>query len=701
MTSFAARFLLALIAVLPISGALRADTAPFDLPGPALRISITHQGQTLPIGEVPQLAVGDSISVITEFPDDQSAHYVLVAAFLRGATNPPPDKWFFQSETWKKAGNKGLTLTVPDGAQQIALFLAPETGGDVATLRNAVKGRPGAFVRAAQDLAQASLDHARLTTYLSSIRKIEPGDPGRLGRITPLLARSLQLKIDQDCLTKLPELQAPCLLQNQESLVLSDGHSNAISEAMQGPGTDLALQLSATPQGGLGYYSPYIAAIRDIVGIFSSLHTAKYQYIPALATLDGDRMGLVLNTPPSFHNPKSVLVTALPVVAPVHVPPLQTVDATPVLCLHGTDLFLPVSGAPLIFATHYAHDISLRVSLPGGQTVDLPATADAERGGLIIQSNKIAADLTAPAGSKLHGTWGFQPFDGPKIDVQTPQPGHWRMLQGATRATTITLSGGSAACVTNVAIAGQSLAWKATAPDTLTVTLPSKVEKAALALDISDATGRQPDREVIPAAPEPFRFDAEIINRSVQQSPAPAALAITLDADGAIPSDALLGFSLRSKGGESFSGDEVIEIAADGGGGTAILSQGKGLTLADAHVAIASITPSTALGPSAYGPLRARVVRDNAPGDWILIGTLVRLPSLASLQCPSDPTASCNLSGSRLFLVSSVSSTRDFAQPILVPEGFTGSIIQLPHPQAKQLYLRLHDAPQITAQVTF
>jgi hypothetical protein len=269
------RSLLLALGALLFAAPAAAQTAPFDLTGPALRVSITHQGVTLPIAEVPQLAAGDAVSIVPDLPDDQSAHYLLVAAFLRGATNPPPDKWFFQAETWTKKGRKGLSLTVPDGAQQIALFLAPATGGDFSTLRNAVQGRPGAFVRAAQDLAQASLDHARLATYLAAVRKTVPGDADRLKRITPLLARSLQVKINADCLTKMPELQAPCLLQNQEALVLNDGHSNAITDALQGPGTDLALQLSATPQGGLGFYSPYIAAIRDIVGIFSSIHTAK------------------------------------------------------------------------------------------------------------------------------------------------------------------------------------------------------------------------------------------------------------------------------------------------------------------------------------------------------------------------------------------------------------------------------------------
>ena len=62
-------------------------------------------------------------------------------------------------------------MTVPQDAQQALLFLAPETGGDFNTLRNAVRGRPGAFVRASQDLNQASLDRSRLETYLDDVKE--------------------------------------------------------------------------------------------------------------------------------------------------------------------------------------------------------------------------------------------------------------------------------------------------------------------------------------------------------------------------------------------------------------------------------------------------------------------------------------------------------------------------------------------------
>ena len=91
----------------------------------------------------------------------------------------------------------------------------------------------------------------------------------------------------------MPELQAPCLMQGQESLILNDGHSTSIVEALtSGPGSDLAMEASYTPQLSYGYYSPYIASVLDIARILDSFHVAQYQYIPALGSPQGDRTAL-------------------------------------------------------------------------------------------------------------------------------------------------------------------------------------------------------------------------------------------------------------------------------------------------------------------------------------------------------------------------------------------------------------------------
>jgi hypothetical protein len=689
-----------------LAGPAMAQTAQFDLAGPVLRVSVTHGRATLPIAEVPQLATGDAISVVADLPEDQSAHYVLIAAFLRGSTNPPPDKWFFEAETWTKKGRKGLSLTVPDGAEQVVLFLAPATGGDFPTLRNAVKGRPGAFVRAAQELAQASLDHSRLDTYLTAVRKTVPGDPGRLDRITPLLARSLQVKINADCLTKLPDLQAACLLQNQEALVLDDGHSNAITNAVNGPGADLALQISATPQAGFGFYSPYIAAIRDVISIFGSIRSAKYQYIPALAALDGDRMQLVLNAPPSFHDPKSVLVTALPIVAPVHVPPLQVVEPSPILCAQAPAPLLPMSGAPLVYATHYAHDLALRIRLPDGHTVEAPATADAEQGGLVIHlDGRLPPGITAPLEATLHGTWGFLPFDGPKVTLVAAQPGQWHLTGSTADRTTMAATGGVAACVTGVTAqsgsdSAQPVGWRATGAGTINISLPGNAAKgAATTIVIAGPRGMDADRLTL-SAPAPAKgVDATLIARNVQRPQPTSPVAVTLGSDTEIPGDATFTFSLRASNGARFTGRETVEITTDSGGTTATLSASNGLKLADPHVVLATVKPGDLLGASAFGPMHARIVRDGVAGDWLTLGTLVRLPRLRQLTCAPDPAVGCTLSGDDLFLIDALSATPDFEHAVEVPDGFPGTTLQIPHLAGGPLYLRLRDDPVVASRI--
>src|SRR5262249_34139202 len=121
--------LLALTALASHAEAVRADPAPFDLAGPDLAITVTRGQKTLPITQVPNLAPGHKLWIQAGFPESQSAHYLMVAAFLRGATNPPPSSWFYPCETWTaKCLQKGLTVTVPPEAEQVLVFLAPETG---------------------------------------------------------------------------------------------------------------------------------------------------------------------------------------------------------------------------------------------------------------------------------------------------------------------------------------------------------------------------------------------------------------------------------------------------------------------------------------------------------------------------------------------------------------------------------------------
>jgi hypothetical protein len=465
----------------------QASPAPFDLTGPSLQMTVTRAGVTLPISETPNLQPGDKLWIRADFPDSQSVHYLMVAAFLRGATNPPPERWFYRNEPWNRKEAKGMHVTVPVGAEQLVVFLAPETGGDFKSLVNAVQHRPGAFVRATQDLNHATLDRSRLDTYLAGVREMNATDPGELKYAAQMMARSLAIKLNNTCFDRYSEQEAPCLMQNEDSLVLNDTQTaNMAEELTSGPIADLALEASSTPQAGYGYYSPYLASVLDIAHILESFHTAQYQYIPALAMPHNDRLSLRLNTPPSFANPKSVIMVAMPAVEPPQPPPLHAVDATSTYCAEDSDLVLPVEGAPLVFSTAYAHNMVLRLTNKDGKTVDLPAEANALKGGFVIDTDDLSAkQFGDTVSASLHGYWGFDRYDGPNFELENAHPQPWMLAPADSdslivgRDDVVHLDAGNAACVENIAIKDGhdrelKVDWKQLKPTEVQVTLPLK-----------------------------------------------------------------------------------------------------------------------------------------------------------------------------------------------------------------------------------
>jgi hypothetical protein len=784
-------------ALLTFGMAAHADPAPFDLSGPNLEVTVTRGAKTLPMSEVPNLIGGDHLWIKADLPSTQSAHYLMVAVFLRGSTNPPPEEWFVRCETWKgKCAQDGLDVTVPQDAQQLLMFLAPETSGDFRTLVGAVRGRPGVFVRTSQDLNQATLDRSRLESYLSAIQALNEGDRSKLKDAAPLLARSLAIKVDEKCLDRIPELQAACLMQGQGSLILDDGHSTSIVEALtSGAAGDLAMQASFTPQLSYGYYSPYIASVMDIARIFDSFRTAQYQYIPALDTLHGDKLSLTLNTPPSFRNPKSVLVTALPAVERSQLPPLHPVDPKELLCATKSTLVLPVEGAPLVFSTDYAHEMTLTLTTKD-KTVDLPLKADPAEGGLIVDSSALAGvHLGDTMQGSLHGYWGFEKYDGPTFHFVNPHAQAWQLGLSdpasliAGREEMIHLRAGSASCIDSILLkdpAGKELKadWKALKADEVEVKLPLQAaepgaltllvkqhgvaepqafklqayseaahldhfaihagdtqgtlkgarldEVSELALDGVDFTpqklatnqgsdeltleardaqaagllksgdatskvtlkdGRAIDLKTLIDAPRP---SAALIAKSVQPSTAEGDSNIQLTDQNELPQDAKLTFSVRAKTPKAFTHDEAIEVATADEAFSTSLSIGNGkVTLQNANVAVANLSPSNAFGPSAYGPLRFRMVSNGVPGEWQNLVTLVRLPVLKDLKCPATSAVACKLSGSELFLVLAMSNDPHFAHAVQVPDGFPGYSLPVPHPTDGQLYVKLRDDPSV------
>ena len=497
----------ALVLVL-LSRVTSAEPATFDLAGPIIEVEITRGARSLPISQVPNLAIGDRVQIKADLPPGQSAHYLMVATFLRGATNPPPIEWFSRCETWtSRCIKEGLSLTVPESAQQLIIFLAPQTGGDFRTLANAVRGRPGAFVRTSQDLIQATLDRSRLDAYLTAVRGLGDVDPSQLKAAAPLLARSLAIKVDEKCLGKIPVLQAPCLAQGRDSLILDDGHSVSIAQQLtSGPASDLAMEASSTPLLRSGYYGPFIGSIFDIAKILDSFHTAQYQYFPALTSTHGRRLALTLNAPPSFHDPKSVLVVALPAIEGPQLPPLHAVNPEETLCARRDSLVLAVEGAPLVFSTEYAHEWALHFDNEDGSSLDVPARADPGRGGFVVETHELSPNvLSHVAKASLRAKWGFDDFEGPSFKFADPGRQAWSLGTGDAaglivgRPDIIHLHADSVSCLETVMLVSSekqwTVEWKRTSPREVEAKLPlQEGSPGEMTLLIKQFGAREPQR---------------------------------------------------------------------------------------------------------------------------------------------------------------------------------------------------------------
>jgi hypothetical protein len=817
---------------------LHADAARFDLTGPPIDVHVTRGGRTLPIAQVPNLRPGDKIWLRPDLPPTQSVHYLLIAAFLRGSTNPPPDNWFTEIQTWnKKVRNEGVTITVPDEAQQVILFLAPETGGDFSTLRSAVRGRPGVFVRASQDLTEAGFEQARIETYLANIRRVPPDDPKALAEHSDFLARTLNLKPNGDCFKKPVDAQASCLTQAGNQTLLDDGHGQTVADTLSnGTGTDLINQASYTQLAGAGVYSAYVGAIVDLVRIMSSLHVAKYQYIPAIAFPSGEALNLRLNTPPSFNNPKSVIVIGLPAIQASVPPPLRPADPKQISCLIKPGVVLLVDGAPLVFSTAFAHDLVLHLDGPGPGT-DIPLSPDAYQGGLVLAHPAArkplafgsvptddpqnppshpattiattAPESSAPAGTNaisgvVKGYWGFDAFSGPVLNLQDTPGKNWKFAEGKTliagEDNHLSLSSTGTACIDKISVdvgPGKEIdaQWKQTdKPATVDVSASLKsVDPGDLHLSIRQFGDAKPDivstktysepaslkslelhagdttadlngtslnqvekltinnlvfsptqaatststeptaqdastslRLALPTntpAPQlhvgerlnasfslkdgrtlslpvtvaPARPSVTLLSKSIGQS---STNSIHLADENDLPADQQLTFSLKSA--VPFPRSGILEIAnADESLHTTLSVASGNLVMQNHNTLLATLDPLKAFGASAFGPLRMRPVSpDGTTGDWLPLVTLVRLPTLKELHCPTDTTQPCTVSGSSLYLVDSIATDPDFTTPTTVPEGFIGNTLSLPRPAKTGFYLKLRDDPTATNSVT-
>lgn len=766
----------------------------FDLVGPKVDVHVKRGEETLPIGQVPNLLPGDRLWVHPDFPESQSAHYVLIVGFLRGATNPPPSEWFTRVDAWsKKVRAEGVFVTVPAEAQQAIVFLAPSTGGDFSTLRKAVKDRPGVFVRAAQDLNFANADRMRLDTYLAEVKVTSQTDPKSLKERAQKAASVLGIRVEQQCFDKPTDQQAPCLTQHTEGMVLDDANvSNRVAQLTSGSSVDLMNQLAYSPIGGAGVFSPYIGAILDTARILASLHTAHFQYIPALSLPTEDTLNLRLSVPPSFKDPKSVVLVALPPVGPAKMPPLHPSNPSDEFCAQKPGLLLPAEGAPMVYGSAQAHDLNLRIQTKSG-VIELPVKADAGQGGLVLTKPAPAlppGDLTGV----VVGKWGFDNWEGPRFHLVASAPGRWTIASSdelalvVGREDTLHVQGENTLCVEKVdaqAAGGSVLPvqWKSPKPEMLEFGVPLKDAKPGevtisihqyglakpdelklmayseaasldrLTLSAGDQqavlTGNRLDevakvsfsgidwtpadlRRVqdvdqlslkatkptdtlepgkrysgmvelrdgrdlkVPVTVERPRPQVTLLSKGTQEEESNDPSPVHLGSPNDLPVERRLVFFLKSKSPQNFPRDQKVEVAAADNSFHTTLSLSDGtLMLEDASTALAVVEPLAKFGSSAFGPVQARAISgDGVPGEWLSLGTLVRLPGFKELRCPHSVSRQCTLTGTNLFLARSISADSDFDNAVDVPADFTGTQLTVPHPVNGVLYLKLRDDPE-------
>jgi hypothetical protein len=463
--------------VVSASLALHADDpVRFDLAGPKIDVRVTRGGTTLPIAQVPNLQPGDKVWIKADLPSNQSNHLLVIVAFLRGTTNEPPDNWFTEIDTWDKKTAEGTTIVVPNDAEQAVMFVAPETSGDFKTLRSAVKGKPGLFIRADADLNEASFQQQRIQHYLAAMKDVSSGDEKSIQDHSAKLASTLALKPNADCFKQPVDQQVNCLTQASAPILLDDGHGQSVAEALStGASSDFINAASYTQPAGGGIYSAYVGAVVDLVHLVSLLRSAQYQYIPAIAFPEASTLNLKLNAPPSFHNPKSVIVIGLPAIQKAKLPPLRPHDPNEVACLLQPKITLLIEGAPLVFSTDFAHDLVLHLNRTGAPT-DLPLKSDAFEGGLVVTKGeqrkplhesdakeptaksdvKIGSTTDVTITGTIRGFWGFDSFEGPTLALQQVDGKSWKIVGKtelmAGKDNHLTLQGEATACVQHIAL---------------------------------------------------------------------------------------------------------------------------------------------------------------------------------------------------------------------------------------------------------
>jgi cell division septation protein DedD len=206
----------------------------------------------------------------------------------------------------------------------------------------------------------------------------------------------------------------------------------------------------------------------------------------------------------------------------------------------------------------------------------------------------------------------------------------------------------------------------------------------------------------VPVSVELPRPQVSLMSKGTQDEQTGDPSPVRLGSSEDLPVESRLVFFLKSKTPANFPRDEKVEVAAADNSFHTILSVSDGtLMLEDASTALGVVEPLAKFGSSAFGPLQVRAISaEGVAGEWMSLGTLVRLPGFKELHCPHNPSRPCILTGTNLFLAAYIAASPEFDNPVDVPADFTGTQVTVPHPVNGLLYLRLRDDPETVQTLT-
>ena len=151
----------------------------------------------------------------------------------------------------------------------------------------------------------------------------------------------------------------------------------------------------------------------------------------------------------------------------------------------------------------------------------------------------------------------------------------------------------------------------------------------------------------VPVSVDPPRPEVTLFSKGTQDEASADPSPVHLGSPNDLPVERQTGVLLEVEDAGEFPRDEKVEVAAaDNSFHTTLTVSDGTLMLEDANTALGVVEPLAKFGSSAFGPLQARAVSaDGVAGEWMSLGTLVRLPGFKELHCPHNPSRPCTLDG--------------------------------------------------------